>query len=104
VHDLIGAHWHDVFLDQHLDTVGHRLKKSERPDAIWPITILHASENFPLQHGNEREECEKHTEQRENVDQRRCDLHHPIRRTRQRREQQLFYVDENLIKPIAHLL
>ena len=57
MHDLIGAHWHDVFLDQHFDAVGHRLKKSERPDAIWPVAILHASENFPLQHGDERKEC-----------------------------------------------
>ena len=80
MHDLVRARRHDVFLDQHLDAVRHRLKKPERPDAIWPVAILHAPENFPLQHRDEREEREKHTEQRENVDEARRDLDHPVGR------------------------
>jgi len=35
MHDLIRSRRHDIFLDQHLDAIGHRLKKPEWPDAIW---------------------------------------------------------------------
>jgi len=64
MHDLIRARRHDIFFDKHLNAIGQRLKKPEWPDAIWAITILDAAENFSFQHGNEREEGEKHTEKR----------------------------------------
>ena len=83
MHDLVGPHRHDVFFDQHLDAVGDWLKETERPDAIRAVTILYAPEDFPLQHRHEREESKKHTEQRENVNQARRDLNHPVRRPRQ---------------------
>jgi hypothetical protein len=63
---------------------------------------LYASEDFPLQHGNEREESEKYTEQCKNVDESRCYLHYPIRSAGQWYEQQLFYANENLIKRRTH--
>ena len=71
---------HDVFLDQHLDSVGNRLKQTEWPDPIRAVTVLHAPENFSLQHRHQREEREKHAEQRDDVDQTRRDLNDPIRR------------------------
>src|SRR5205809_5874706 len=102
-HDLGRARRYDVFLDKHLDAVRHWLEESERSDAIWPVAILHAAENFSLQHGNQCKEREKHTEQRENVDEARGDLDRPVRRASQRREKQLLPTDEDLVKRIAHL-
>ncbi len=99
--NFVRAHRHDVFLDEHLDAVGHRLKKPERPDAIWSVTILYAPKNFSLQHGNEREEREKYTEQRGDVDEAGCDLHQPVGRTCQRRKQRLFCANEDLVKKVA---
>src|SRR5207237_10196780 len=90
-------------LDQQCEAVRCRLNKSDPSGAHWPIAVWHAAENYPPQQGNEREEREKHPDRRQNVYERRCDLHHPIRRTRQRPEQQLFYADENLVKRINHL-
>ena len=69
---------HDVFFDQHLDTVGDWLKEAERPDPIRAVAILYPPENLPLQHRHERKEREKHGEQRENVNQARCDLDKPV--------------------------
>src|SRR5262249_15446601 len=80
MHHLICARWHDVFLDQHFNAVCDWLEKSERPDAIRSIAILHSCEYFSLQHRDEREKREKHGEQRDNVDETRGDLEHPIRR------------------------
>ena len=81
MHDLIRSRRHDIFLDQHLDAIGHRLKKPEWPDAIWAITILDAAENFSFQYRDEREENEKHTENAGDIDQARDDLNEPVGRT-----------------------
>mgnify|MGYP003693766371 CR=1 FL=1 len=81
MHDLIRSRRHDIFLDQHLDAIGHRLKKPEWPDAIWAITILHAAKNFPFKHRDEREESKKHTENAGDIDQARDDLNEPVGRT-----------------------
>ena len=97
MHYLIGASRHNVFLDQHLDAVRDGLEKSERPDAIWPVTILHPPENFSFQHRDEREEREKYAEQSKNVDEGRCYLRYPIRSAGQWYEQQLLYANENLV-------
>ena len=74
MHNLVGPHRHDVFLDQHLDAVGDWLKKAERPDPIRAVAILYSPEDFPFQHRHERKEREKHGEERENVNQARHDL------------------------------
>ena len=101
MHNLVRTRRHNVLLDQHFNPVGDWLKKTERPDPIWPVAILYPPKNFPLQHGNEREERQEHTEQRENVDETRTDLNQPIRRMCQWREQPLLCVDENLIDGVA---
>ena len=103
MHNFVRAHWHDVFLDEHLDAVCHRLKKPEWPNAIWSVAILHAPENFPFEHGNECKEREKDAEQRENINEARCELDHPVRRTREQRKEHLLCADENLVKKIVHL-
>ena len=72
MHNLVRAHWHDVFLDEHLDAVCHRLKKPEWPNAIWSVAILHATENLPFEHRDKRKEREKDAEQRKNIDEARC--------------------------------
>ena len=97
MHNLVRARRHDVFFDQHLNSVGNWLEKAEWPDAIWSITILDASEDFSFEHGHRREEREKKAEQRPDVDQCRYGLRHPIRRARDQREQPLLRVDEDLI-------
>ena len=103
MHDLIRARRHDVFLDQHLDAVGHRLKKSEWPDAIRSVAILDPPENFPLQHRDEREERQEHAEDRENIDQTRSDLNNPARRARKPRQEPLLCNNKDLINRLAHV-
>ena len=83
MHNLVGPHRDDVFLDQHLDAVGDWLKEAERPDPIRAVAILYSPEDFPFQHRHERKEREKHGEERENVNQARRDLDKPVGRTRQ---------------------
>src|SRR5207248_9991997 len=98
MHDLIRPRRHDIFLDQHLDAIGQRLKKPEWPDAIWTITIMHAAKNFSFQYRDEREECEKHTENAGDIDQARDDLNEPVGRTSLRREQPFLCAKKNLVK------
>jgi len=102
MHDLVRARRDDIFLDQHLDPIGDRLKKPERPDAIRAVAILDTTENFPLEDGDGRENREKHTEQSENIEERRGDLNQPIGCARERRKQPLFSADEDLIDGLAH--
>ena len=100
--DLVGAGRHDVFFDQHFNSVGHRLEKSEWTDAIRAVTILHSPENFSFEDGDEREESEKHSEKRGNVQQAGNDLKGQIRRaTRQRRKQPFFCANEDLINSVG---
>ena len=89
--------------DQHFDSVCDRLEKTERPDAIRPVAILHSRQNFSLQHRDEREKREKHGEQRDNVDQAGRDLDHPIRRAGKPGKQPSLSVHEDLIKSRTHL-
>ena len=81
MHDLIRARRHDIFLDQHLDAIGHRLKKPKRPDAIRAVTILHAAKNFPLEHRDSGEEGKENSENAGDIDQARDDLNEPVGRT-----------------------
>ena len=46
VYDLVRPRRDDIFLDQHFDPIGDGLKKTERPDAIWPVAVLHSPQNF----------------------------------------------------------
>jgi hypothetical protein len=62
MHHLVRANRDDVFLDQELDAISDRLQKPERPDAIRPVAILDAPENFSFEDGDEREERHKHPE------------------------------------------
>ena len=103
MHDLVRARRHDVFLDQHLDSVGHRLEQAEGPDAIGPEPVLNAGENFPLQHRDEREEREKHAEQRGDIEQAGSDLGEPVRRPGNEREDPLLRENKNLVEKTAHL-
>src|SRR5947209_397590 len=101
--DLVRAQGNDVFLDQHFNSVGNRLKKAEGTNAIRAVPILHPAENFSFQDGDEREESQKHSEKQGNVQQAGNNLNQPIwRATVQEGEQPLFRVDENLIERIAH--
>ena len=79
--NFVGARRDDVFLNQHLDPVRHRLKQTKRADTIGSIAILDAPENFSLQDGDQRKECQKYCEHCGDVDERGDDLHHPIGRT-----------------------
>src|ERR1700736_5971601 len=98
MHDLVRPGGDDVLLDQHFDSIGDRLKKSERSNAVWAVTILHSAENFSLEHGHEREESQKTSDQCTDVNQTGSNLNQPIRRvTGQRRKQPFFCSDENLI-------
>src|SRR5207237_5252420 len=100
--DLVRARRNDVFLDQHFNSVGDRLKKSKWADAVRPVTILHPPENFSLEHRDEREKGEKHSKKRGNVQQAGNDLNGPIRRaTRSRRKQRFFCADEDLINSVG---
>ena len=103
VHHLVGARRHDVFLDQHLDPVGHRLKQAERTDAIGPEPVLDAGENFSLQHRDEGEEGEKDSEERDDIEQAGDDLPDPVRRTGEQREEPLLSNHENLVEKTAHV-
>ena len=44
---------HDVFLRDHLDTVGNGLKQAEGADTVGADTILYASQPFALQPSGE---------------------------------------------------
>src|SRR5207247_10243438 len=48
--DLVGPRRDDVFLDQHFDTIGDWLKKTERSHTIWAVSVLHPRKNFSFQH------------------------------------------------------
>ena len=101
--DLVGALRNDVFLDQHFNSVGDRLKKAERTNAIRAVTILHAPKNFSFKHRDQSKECQENAEERENVDETGGNLNQPIRRAAAHEgEQPLFCVDENLIERIGH--
>jgi hypothetical protein len=39
---LVCARRHDIFLDQHFDSICDRLEQAKWPDAIRPVTILHS--------------------------------------------------------------
>ena len=103
MHHLVRARRHDVFLDQHLDAIRHRLEQAERADAIWPVTVLDAGENFPLQHRHESEEREKHGEQRGDIEQAGNDLDEPVRRPAKEGEDPLLRENKNLVEKTAHL-
>jgi hypothetical protein len=100
--DLVGPHRDDVFLDQHFDTVGDWLKKTERSHTIWAVSVLHPCKNFSFQHRDEREKCEEYSEQHENIDQTRYHLNHPSGQPRQPRKQPLLCVEEDLVDRLAH--
>ena len=68
--------------DQHFDAISNWLKKPEWPNSIRSVAILYSPKDFAFQHRHEREEGEKHGEQRENIDETRRDLDHPIRSAR----------------------
>src|SRR5947207_6248385 len=74
VHKLVRARRHDVFLYQHFDAVCHWLQKPERPNAIGAIAILYPAENLPFQYRHQREQRQKYSEQRENINETRRDL------------------------------
>ena len=59
--ELIRSRRHNVFLDQHFDSVGDWLEKTERPDPVRAVAVLHPGKNFPLQYRDEREKREEHT-------------------------------------------
>ena len=100
--DLVGAKRDDIFLDQELDAVGHRLEKPERSDAIWSVAILDARENLPLEHGHEREERHEHAEERGDVEQDWKRSGSPNRaRLRQEREQPLLCENKNLVDTLG---
>ena len=99
--DLIGAKRDDVFLDQELDAVRQRLEKPERADAIWPVTVLDARENLPLEDGHEGEERHEHAEERGDVKETRSDLDHPVRRVGQEREEPMLCDNEDLVNTLA---
>src|SRR5437867_1670115 len=60
VQKLVRAHGDDVFLYQHLDTVGYGLQKPEWPNAIGAVAILYPAKNLPLQHRHERKQREEY--------------------------------------------
>ena len=104
MHDLIGTRRHDVFLNQHLDAIGHRLKEPAWPDTIGPVTILDAPQDFSLKDRNQREERGEKAEQQDDVQESGCDLQQPIMSLRQLGERPLFQADENLVeKGAAHV-
>src|SRR5260370_40238829 len=101
--DLVRAGGNDVFLDQHFNSIGDRLKKAEWTDAIRAVTILHAPKNFAVEDRNQGKEGQENAEERDNVDEAGSNLNQPIRRpTANEGEQPLFRVDENLVERIAH--
>src|SRR5437016_3674420 len=102
MHNLVGARRNDVFLDQHLDPVRHRLKKTKRAHAIWSVAILNASENFSLQNRDERKEDEKNGEEAGDIDQGGNNLHDPLGSTGQGRKEMLFRANENLVEHVSH--
>ena len=100
---FIGARRHDVFLDQHLDPVGHRLEEAEGTDAIGSEPVLNAGKDFPLQHRDESKEREKHDEQGGDIEQAGNDLGEPVRRPGNEREDPLLRENKNLVEKTAHL-
>ena len=103
MHDLVCTCRDDVLFDQHFDAVSDGLEKTERPDAVRSVAILHSRQNFSLQHRYKRKEREKHGEQRDNVDQAGRDLDDPIRRASNPGKQPSLRMDEDLIESRTHL-
>ena len=103
VHHLVGTRRHDVFLDQHLDPVGHRLEETERTDPIWPVAVLDAGENFSLQQRHESEEGEKDDEERDDIEQAGGNLPDPVGRAGEQRQEPLLSNHENLVEKTAHV-
>src|SRR5205807_1198767 len=81
--------------------IGHRLKKSEWPDPIWAITILHAAENFSLEHRDSGKEGQKNCENGGNIDQARDDFDQHVGSTGYQREQPFLGARKNLVKKTA---
>src|SRR5262245_861369 len=102
MHDLISTRRNDVVLDQHLYSIRDRLEKTERTNAVRPVTVLHSPQYLPLQHRDQREEREKHGEQRGNIDQAGNDLNYPARRTGNQGKQQSLSLHEDLIESRTH--
>jgi hypothetical protein len=100
--DLVGARGHDVFFDQHFDSVGSGLEQTEWTDAIWSEPILNARENFSFEQRHHREEREKNREQRDDVEQAGNDFAEPMRCAGEEREDARFGEDEDLIEKAAH--
>jgi hypothetical protein len=64
---------------------------------------LNPSENFPFQHGDEREEGKKDRQQGNNVDQTRNKLPKPNRRCGERRKDVFLRLNKNLVEKTAHV-
>jgi len=103
VHKLVSTRGHDVFLYQHFDAVSQWLQKSERSNAVRAIAILYPAENLSLQHRHEREERQKYSEERENINQTRHDLDNPARCGGQPCQQPMLGVNEDLVDRLAHV-
>ena len=103
MNEFVCARRDDVFLDQHLDAVGHRLQKTKWSNTIGAVTILNPTENLPLQHRHKCEQAQKYCEECENIDQTRRNLNNPARGGRQPRQQPMLYINKDLIGKLAHV-
>src|ERR1700730_17985700 len=101
--DLVRAGGNDVFLDQHFNSIGDRLKKAEWTDAIRAVTILHAPKDFSFQNRDQGEERQENDEKRGKIDQSENSVNQRVGRAAAKEgEQPLFCVDEDLVERIAH--
>ncbi len=73
VHNLVRRMRHNIFLGQRLNSIGERLKKTERPHAIWAVTILNPPQSLALEDGRNREQRCKHYKDGDDREQRRQD-------------------------------
>jgi hypothetical protein len=64
---------------------------------------LYPAENLPLQHRHQREQRQKYSEEREDINQTRRDLDNPARCGCQPREQPMLGVNEDLVDRLAHV-
>jgi len=79
------------------------LQQAEGSDAIGPEPVLDAGENFSFPDRGEREKGQKNNEECGNIEQAGDDLPEPIRRSRDKGEDLLLRVDEDLIDKTAHV-
>ncbi len=95
----IGAKRNNVFLGERLDSVGHRLKEAERPNAVGTKTILHAGEALALEDRRQREEAGENTNNGDDAKQHAC---RGLQHSRQKAYEPIAQEDEDLVKLRGH--